>query len=252
MKFLLIYKKDLLSYLKSPLFYLLCFIFTAFLSARFLPTFFTFAQMSALPENMGGGGNIHQGVFMVHLNMVYLVLLFLTPLLTMRLIAEEKKEHTLTLLLTSPVSSWDITFGKFLAAWSAISLLLVVALIYPLLTGLIADFDYGPLWGSYLGMFLMLGLNTSIGLFASSLTSSPLVASFLGLLMTLAVMLSGSLSGTVNHPFWSILVEQLSLVLHIQDFFNGMIETSGFVFLITGLLFFCFLTERVIESNRWR
>jgi len=252
MKFFIIFKKELRSYLTSPLFYFLAFIFTAFLSAKFLPTVFQFAQMSSLPAQMGGGANIHQSVFMVHLNLVYLVLLFLTPLITMRLIAEEKKEKTIDLLLTSPISSWSITLGKFLAAWSSISLLLGLALLYPLCLSFVANFDYGPLWGSYLGMFLMLGLNTSIGLFASSITASPLMAAFLGVLMTLAVMLSGSLAGSINHPFWSTLVEQLSLVLHIQDFFNGVLEVSGFVFMISALLLFCFLTERVIESSRWR
>ena len=252
MKSILIFKKELKSYLSSPLFYFLAFIFTAFLSVRFLPTVFQFAQLSALPASVGGGANIHQGVFMVHINLVYIVLLFLTPLITMRLVAEEKKEKTMDLLLTCPVSSWSITLGKFFAAWLSISLLLFLALLYPLFLGLVANFDYGPLWGSYLGMFLMLGLNTSIGLFASSVTASPLMAAFLGVLMTLGVMLSGSLAGSINHPFWSALVEQLSLALHIQDFFNGVLETSGFVFMISALLLFCFLTERVIESSRWR
>ena len=252
MKCFLIFKKELKSYLFSPLFYFLAFIFTAFLSAKFLPTVFQFAQLSTLPVSMGGGANIHQSVFMVHLNLVYLVLLFLTPLITMRLVAEEKKEKTMDLLLTCPVSSWSITLGKFLAAWLSISLLLVLALLYPLCLSLVAQFDYGPLWGSYLGMFLMLGLNTSIGLFASSITGSPLMAAFLGVLMILGVMLSGSLAGSVNHPFWSALVEQLSLVLHIQDFFSGVLEVSGFVFMVSALLLFCFLTERVIESSRWR
>lgn len=252
MKFLLIFQKELKSYLTSPLFYFLAFVFTAFLSAKFLPSVFQFAQLSSLPVSMGGGANIHQSVFMVHLNMVYLVLLFLTPLITMKLVAEERKEKTIDLLLTSPISSWSITLGKFLAAWASVSLLLFLALLYPLCLSLVANFDYGPLWGSYLGMFLMLGLNTSIGLFASSITASPLMAAFLGVIMTFGVMLSGSLAGSVNHPFWATLIEQLSLVLHIQDFFNGVLEVSGFVFMISALLLFCFLTERVIESSRWR
>ncbi len=252
MKTVLIFKKELKSYLTSPIYFLLAFVFTAFLSLRFLPIVFQFAQLSSMPAQMGGGANIHQNVFMVHLNLVYLILLFLTPLITMKLIAEEKKEKTIDLLLTSPVSSWSITMGKFFAAWFVVSLLLVLALLYPLCLALVADYDFGPLVGSYLGMFLMLGLNTSIGLFASSLTSSSLMAAFIGLLMTLGVMLSGSLSGSINHPFWSKLVEQLSLVLHVQDFFNGVLESSAFVFMFTTLFLFCFLTERVIESSRWR
>ena len=252
MKTFLILKKELNGYFTNPLFYFLAFVFTVFLSARFLPTVFTFAQTSSMPETLGGGGNIHLSVFMVHLNLVYLIMLFLTPLLTMKLFAEEKKERTLDLLLTAPLSSTEIVVGKFLAAWSVVSLLLVLALLYPLSIGLITKFDYAPLWTSYIGMFLMLGVNCSIGMFASSLTSSSLMSAFLGVLMTLGVLLAGSLTGSVTHPFWAALTEQLSMVLHIRDFFDGTLETSAFVFFLSTVCVFCFLTQRVVESSRWR
>lgn len=252
MKALLIFQKELKSYFTSPLFYVLAFIFSAFLSSRFLPSIFAFAERSALPVAMQQGGNIHMSVFMVHLNLVYLVMLFLTPLITMRLFSEEKRERTMDLLLTAPVSSTDIVAGKFLAAWTVLSAMLFLAMIYPLSVGLVSTFDYAPLFGSYFGMFLMLGVNCSIGLFASSLTSSGIMASFLGTLMILGVMLAGSLSGSVTHPFWAPLTEQLSMVLHIQDFFNGTIETSGIIFFVSTLCVFCFLTQRVVESSRWR
>jgi ABC-2 type transport system permease protein len=155
-------------------------------------------------------------------------------------------------LLTAPVSSTEIVIGKFLAAWTVVSLLLLLALLYPLSMGLITTFDYAPLFSSYIGMFLMLGVNCAIGMFASSLTSSSLISAFLGVLMTLAVMLAGSLSGSVTHPFWSALVEQLSMVLHIRDFFDGTLETSAFVFFLSTVGVFCFLTQRVVESSRWR
>ncbi len=252
MKALLIFQKELKSYFTSPLFYFLAFVFTAFLSARFLPSIFSFAERSALPVAMQQGGNIHLSVFMVHLNLVYLIMLFLTPLVTMKLLSEEKKESTMDLLLTAPISSSDIVAGKFLAAWTVLGGMLLLALVYPLSVGLVSTFDYAPLFGSYLGMFLMLGVNCSIGLFASSLTSSGIMASFLGILMILGVMLAGSLSGSVTHPFWAPLTEQLSMVLHIQNFFNGTVETSGIIFFISTICVFCFLSQRVVESSRWR
>jgi ABC-2 type transport system permease protein len=191
MKSLLILKKELKAYYTSPLFYFLAFVFTMFLSARFLPGVFNFAQKSAIPTQMGGGGNIHMSVFMTHLNLVYLIMLFLTPLITMKLFSEEKKEKTMDLLLTAPITSTEIVVGKFLAAWIVISSLLFLALLYPLSVGLVASFDYGPLWGSYLGMFLLMGVNCAIGLLASALTASTIMASFIGILMILSVMLAG-------------------------------------------------------------
>jgi len=252
MKAFLIFKKELRTYLTSPLFYFLAFVFTLFISARFLPSIYKFAETASVPESLGGSSNIHVSVFMVHLNLVYLLMLFLTPLLTMKLLSEEKKDKTIDLLLTAPVTSSSIVVGKFLAVWSVVTLLLVLALLYPLSVGLISTFDYAPLWSSYIGMFLMLGVNCAIGVFASSVTASSLIAAFLGVLMILAVMLVGSMSGTIVHPFWSALVEQLSMVLHIRDFFDGTLETSGFVFFISTLCLFCFLTQRVVESSRWR
>lgn len=252
MKSFLIFRKELKAYYTSPLFYFLAFVFTMFLSARFLPGVFAFAQKAALPAQMGGGGNIHMNVFMTHLNLVYLVMLFLTPLITMKLFSEEKKEKTIDLLLTAPISSTEIVVGKFLASWFVITSLLVLALLYPLSLGLVTSFDYGPIWGSYLGMFLLMGVNCAIGLFASSLTASTIMASFLGVLMILAVMLAGSAVGSISHPFWSALAQQLSMVLHIQDFFNGTIETSGVLFFTSTIVMFCFLTQRVVESSRWR
>jgi len=248
----LIFKKELKSYFSSPLFYLLAFVMTLFLSARFLPSVYKFAEMASVPDTLGNGSNIHISVFMVHLNFVYLLMLFLTPLLTMKLFSEEKKERTLDLLLTAPLTSTQIVLGKFLSVWSVVSFLLFLAMLYPLSMAMISTFDYAPLWSSYLGMFLMLGVNCAIGVFASSLTSSSLLAAFMGVLMILAVMLAGSLSGSIVHPFWSALVEQLSMVLHIRDFFDGTLESSGFVFFVSTICLFCFLTQRVVESARWR
>jgi len=252
MKAVLILKKELKAYFSSPLFYVLAFVLTLFLSARFLPSVYKFAESSSMPDTLGAGANIHVNVFMVHLNFVYLLMLFLTPLLTMRLFSEEKKEKTIDLLLTAPVTSTEIVIGKFLAVWSVVTLLLFFALLYPLSLGLISTFDYAPLWSSYLGMFLMLGVNCAIGVFASALTASSLIAAFLGVLMILAVMLIGSVTGSIVHPFWYALMEQLSMVLHIRDFFDGTLDSSGIVFFVSSICLFCFLTQRIVESSRWR
>ncbi len=249
---LVIFFKELKAYFRSPLFYSLSFFYTALLSFQFLRSLTAFALASSNPMMAGQSKNIHQMVFMPHINMVYLIMLFLTPLITMRMFAEEKKERTMDLLLTAPISSTQIVMGKFLAAWLALSFLLLLAMLYPLSTGLIAEFDYAPVWGSYLGMFLLIGLNCSLGMLASSLTSSALFASFLGFLFMLSMLLIGALVGSFNHPFWSALAEQLAVVMHIQDFFNGTIELTGIVFMLSSILLFSFFAQRVVESSRWR
>lgn len=249
---LAIYFKELSAYFRSPLFYTLSFFYTVLLSIQFLRSLFTFASAQAGMEVLQQSTNIHVAVFMPHINLVYLMMLFLTPLLTMKLFAEEKKERTMDLLLTAPITSTQIVLAKFMSAWTAVTFLLILAMFYPLSSGVIADFDYAPIWGSYLGMFLLLGVNCSLGMLASTLTSSALFASFLGFLLILTTLLMGAMVGSFNHPFWSALTEQMAIVMHIQDFFNGTVELTGIVFMISSIILFSFFAQRVVESSRWR
>ena len=115
--------------------------------------------------------NIHDVLFIPHLNWVYMTFLVLIPLLAMKLIAEEKKERTMDLLLTAPIGSLEIVVGKFLACWAAVTSMILLAFLFPLITSGVSDFDWGPLWGSYVGMIFLAGFNVSLCLVASSLTS---------------------------------------------------------------------------------
>lgn len=209
-----------------------------------------FAQQSLMPY--GEPLNIHDFVFVPHLNWVYMTFLILIPLLSMKLLSEERKERTMDLLLTSPITSAEIVIAKFLACWVAVLSMIFIAFLFPLVTGSVADFDWGPLLGSYLGMILLSAFNVGLCMIASALTESALLSGFLGFVFMLVMMIIGAGVGQFSNPIMASMFEQMSLVLHLQDFFQGTLEISSFVYLISGVIFFGFVTQRIIEATRWR
>ncbi len=243
-------KKELQGFYTSPWFLFIFAVFNLLLCVRFLISLDEFIQRSMMP--MGSGVNIHDALFIPHLNWVYMTFLILIPLMAMKLISEEKKERTMDLLLTSPISSMDIVLGKFLALWLVLISMLALAFLFPLTTSLVAKFDWGPLLGSYLGMIFLAGFNLSLCLFASSLTSSTVMSGFFGFLFILIMMIFGSSGVQSENMIVVAIFEQLSLGLHLRDFFLGTLNTKSFIFLITGIGFFCYTTYKMVENLRWK
>lgn len=245
-----IFKKELKGFFTSPWLLFIFAVFSLLLTARYLITLDDFIQRSMMPQ--GKGPNIHDALFIPHLNWVYMTFLILIPLLAMKLISEEKKERTMDLLLTSPITTLEIVLGKFFAAWVTMIAMIVLAMLFPITTSLVAKFDWGPLWGSYLGMIFLAGFNISLCLLASSMTTSTVMSGFLGFLFILVVMISGSTGAQSSNPVISAIFEQMSLGMHLHDFFQGTLNIKSFVFLISGMSFFCFVSHKLIESLRYK
>lgn len=245
-----IFKKETKGIFTSPWFLIIYAVFSLLLAVRYLLTVDEFVRRTMMPQ--AGGLNIHDAIFIPHLNWVYMAFLILIPLLAMKLISEEKKERTMDLLLTSPISSMQIVLGKFFAVWFVLITMILLALLFPLATSLVSKFDWGPLWGSYLGMIFLAGFNLSLCLFASSLTSSTVMSGFLGFLFILTTMIFGSTGIESSNIVISSIFEQMSLGVHLRDFFLGTLNIKSFVFLISGMGFFCFLSYKMIENLRWK
>lgn len=247
---LVIFKKEVAGFFKSPWFLFVYSFFGLLLGVRFLISLDEFIQKSMMPQ--GKPPNIHDALFIQHLNWVYMMFLVLIPLMTMRLISEEKKERTMDLLLTSPISTLEFVMGKFLAAWFVAITMLFLAFLFPLFTSTVSTFDWGPLLGSYMGMILLAGFNVGLCLVASSLTTSTVMSGFLGFIFILVTMIYGSSGIQVNNAMLSMMLEQLSLGVHLHDFFQGIVTIKSLVFLISGVGFLCFVSQRLIETLRWK
>jgi ABC-2 type transport system permease protein len=253
---LIIFRKEFAGFFKSPLFYFLCFMMTIILSILFSISLDKFAQAStnamlqfgSAPQNM----NIHYAVFLPHLSIINLMLIFLVPALTMKMISEEKKMRTFDLLLTSPVSSLSIVMGKYLATLATVLGLIIVSFIYPLVARRVFEFSWAPTLVAALGIFLVSAVYAAMSLFASSLTENSLVAFVLSIIFNLSVWFIGALNESFDDPSVKAVLEHLSLNTHLAGMIEGTIRTNGLIFFFSLIFLFCFLTERVVESSRWR
>ncbi len=247
--------KDLRIYFTSPMAYVVISVFLLINGYLFYNiVLFASSQSTqlmrmqpALPEI-----NINEMVFRPTLHNMAIIMLFTLPLLTMRLLAEEKKVKTIELLFTSPISILEIIFGKFLSVMSILTLMLMLTGFMPLLMELYGDFQWKPLISGYIGLFLLGGVFLSFGLFASSMTENQIIAGFVGFGFTLLLWLMGWASqgttGTVLGTFFSY----LSVGQHYSNFVKGLIDTKNIVYLLSLIIVGLFLTYRVLESHRWK
>jgi len=251
-----IFKKELAGFFKSPLFYFLSFMMTILLSVLFSISLDKFAQTSSNAMLQFGMQpqllNIHYSVFVPHLSIINLIFIFLVPALTMKLISEEKKVRTFDLLLTSPINSVSIVLGKYLASLVVIFGLILVSFIYPVVSRRVFEFSWAPTLVATLGVFLVAAVYSSMSLLASSLTENALIAFVLSIVFNLSVWFVGALNESFDEPLLKGLLEHISLNNHLAGLIEGTIRTNGLVFFFSLIFLFCFLTERVIESSRWR
>jgi ABC-2 type transport system permease protein len=188
----------------------------------------------------------------------WLVLMVATPVITMRLFAQEKQSGTFETLMTAPVNETQVVLAKFTGA------LVFYCLMWLPLLGLTwvmrhylrepAALDTGALGGAFLGIILLGMLYVSIGCLASALTKSQMIAAMLSFMVGLGIFLCGYLAYAVPPQFgWShALLSQMNLNQHMGDFARGVVDTRAVVFYLTGTFLFLFLTLRAVESRRWK
>ena len=251
-------KKDMKQIIFQPVFFLMAGLCCSIWGFRFPRELIEFARRAGVqpfaPDAMGGY-NIYETVFISHLSSTHLLLLFIVPIFTMRLIAEEKKLKTFDLLLTAPISSTKIVIAKFLSAYSAVLILVTLSFIYPFSTAWFADFSLPLLISAYVSIALLMGIYTAIGLFSSSLTSSVMLSVFMGIIFSVALhfVSLGIVGGRFSdHPLYSSIAEYVSVSTHLDGFFRGNIVSSSILFFFIFAGFFLFITQRIIESSRWR
>lgn len=184
--------------------------------------------------------------------------LFMLPIMTMRLIAEERRSKTLELLMTAPVRPIQIVLGKYLAALAMMTIMLALTLVFPLLLSVYGDgsggtsaVDWSTVLTSYLGMFLLGASFVAVGLFASSVTDSQIVAVIVGFASLLMFYVIG-LAARGQEGFWQPLFEHLAITSHLEGFVRGMVRFSDVAYYVSISFVGLFLTHRVVEAQRWR
>lgn len=178
------------------------------------------------------------------------VLLFLLPILTMRLFSEEKKQSTDELLLTAPIRIRDIIYGKYLAAALLLLLASSVILLYSAILALYGSLAVLDLLSNYLGFLLMEGAFLAIGLFISVLAENQVVAAVVTYAVLLLLSVAGSLKTVFTGAFASRLIDLLSLNAHYTDFSYGIFNAANIVYFIAVIALFLFLSVYVLENRR--
>ncbi len=228
-----IFWKEVKSYFYSPMAYILIGLFLLLTSIFFFP-YLTYGS----------------GEFNSILSTMGFILLFIVPVLTMRILAEDRKNGTEVLLITSPSSITSMVVGKFFAVCFIFLVMTVLTFIYPIIQLCYGGTFTVQLVGGYIG-FLLLGMTfISIGVFASSLTENQVVAAVISFVALLIMWLSDSLASMVG-GVGSKILGWFSLLSRYDGFNTGILGLSPVVYYLSFTTVFLFLTVRVIEKRRW-
>jgi len=227
------------SYFTSPLAYAILGIFY-FFAGWFFSEVFRFGQADS--------------TYMFH--QMFLVMLFLIPLLTMRLMSEDKRQKTDQALLTAPVSLFSVVGGKFLAAFSVFAIAMAIFVVLQIFVSIYAagaqvSVDWLIFIGNMLGMLLLAGALIAIGLFISALTESQMVAAVAGFAASLLLQMMDSLAHSINIGFIIRLINGISFARRYNSFVNGILSYADVVFFLSVMALFIFLTVRVLDRKRW-
>ena len=171
--------------------------------------------------------------------------------LSMRLLAEERQNGTLTLLFGSPVRDYQIVAGKFIASLLFLAGMVLLTAYMPLLVMVHGKITRGQIGGGHLGLILLGAMPLSIGLFASSLTKSQLVAILGGAGITACLYLCWLLAGVTDRPFSDIFAWLAMWSKHFPPFMRGIINSQDVIYYVSMTYFFLFSTTRVLEARRW-
>ena len=247
--------KELKSYFSGPIAYIAIGMWALLYGYFFVAILQFFVRQSMQMNQMGMQGpqsmNVNQQLIRPLVQNVTILVLFLMPMVTMRTYSEEKRSGTIELLLTSPLSDFQIIMGKFLGAMALYLVMLAVSLIHIAILFIYGHPEWKPILTAYLGLVLLGGCFISLGLFISSLTKNQIVAG----IVTFAVFLFlwiitwiGSFSG----PTVDKLTTYLSIIDHLDDFGKGVIDTTHVIYYLSFMTFGLFLTAKSVDSERWR
>ncbi len=250
-------RKELTVYFATPIFYITGFFFLVLAGYFFYTNVLYYsiislqaAQQASNPQ-VAAQLNPTQMVYRPLFAVLAIVLLFLVPLLTMRLLAEEKRSGTAELLFTYPITDWAVILGKFLSALLVYLIFLAFTASYSLALTFFTRLDWGAIGTGYLGLVLLGAAALALGLFASSLTENQIVAGVVGFALLLLFWIIGWVqelgAGGLGKAF-----QYLSLLDHYDNFTKGVIDTRDLVYCLSFIFFFLFLTKRQLESRRWR
>ena len=248
-----IFRKELNSYFNSPIAYLVMALF-GILSGYFFYVYVAFFVEGSMRSQMMGRNvpmDVNDMVIRQLLSNLAVIGLFMIPMITMRLFAEEKRSGTIELLTTSPVRDIEVIVGKWLAALALYAAVLAISALSIASLFLYGRPDISPILTGYLGLLLQGGSLLAIGTFISTLTRNQIIAAFATFAVSLLLWVLDAVSA-VETAAWAKVLAYLSVLSHSESFSKGVIDTRDVIFYVSLTFFALFLTARSLESLRWR
>ena len=232
-----VFKREFRTFFTSPIgYFVLALIFA--LSGFF----FYYYNMRGLLADLTG---VFSSVFS------YVIMLVL-PVLTMRLLSDDKRQKTDQALLTAPVSLTGIALGKFFAALLLFAIGIAITLVFAIIIAFQVTPDWLVIIGNYLGLLLLGGMVIAIGLFISSLTESQFIAALVTFAISFILVMVDSVGSMFSSAAWlQPIVEFLSVYSRYNEFTNGIIQYDNIIFFLSMQALFVFLTVRVLDRKRW-
>jgi ABC-2 type transport system permease protein len=230
-----IFKREFASYFTSTLGYIFMAVFLAISGAMVAFTCFFSATTSTF-------------------NYFFIMLFFfiiLIPILTMRLLSEERHARTDQLLLTSPVSLFGIVMGKFLAAFLLFEITFAISFVNFIPVSLFGKLNGAELISNFIGVSCLSSALIALGLFLSSLTESQFVAAISSIASILLLLIMGLFSSSINNDVVRNVVKWFSILDRFQNFRFGLFDFSSILYYISLTVIFLFVTVRVLEKRRW-
>ncbi len=246
-------RRELYSYFVSPIAWVLLAIF-ALLSGYFTYVITGYFVQASFQSQMSGQSvpmNLNEQVITPLFSNIAVIGLFLIPLISMRLFAEEKRQGTIELLVTSPVHDLEIVMGKWLSAVIMYCALLLVLLIDYSFLFIYGQPDWKPVLTGFLGVLLEGACLLALGTFISTTTKNQIVAGAVGFALALLLYILNWTTSFGNSPTVQVL-GYLSILSHLDSFTRGVIDSKDVIYYLSMIFIGLFLTSRSLESLRWR
>ena len=258
--FLAIASRELRSMFTGMIAYVVLFVFFAVTGYFFyiITTTYISQALLAMSQASQFGGppppiDVSGLIMRSYFGILSTILLFVVPMITMGVFAEEKKRGTIELLFTSPIRNGQLILGKFAAVLAVLAIMLIPSILHMLLLYAFSDPrpPLGPIFSGYLGAFLLGGTLMAVGLFISSMTENQIVAGVLtfGLFIFLWVLEAGA--GTAS-TFLNESIRYISVLNHYDDFTRGVIDSQHLVFYLSFIFLGLYLTSVSLDSVKWR
>ncbi len=237
--------RELAAYFQSPIAYVTATVFLVLAGVFFFSSLERYSMLSekgqAVPGEVMGG----------MLWPVMVTMIFICPLITMRLLSEEVRSGTIEVLMTAPVTDFEVIISKFLAGLVFYAYLLGMTLIHVLVVWRVGNPDYGPIITMYLGLLLLGAMFLSVGLFVSAFTRNQIVASVVTFVLLMILFMIDGASGYVGGAVKDV-CGFVSLYRQSDTFYKGMVDSRHVVYSLSFTGAMLFLTVRAVESRKWR